>query len=226
MKKLMFVCFTLCFFAFTTSSIAQLSVGVESNASFSNMNIKGAGNLINSPSFYTGSKTGIQVSMPFYYNLGFESGLYYHLSGFEVKQNLDFDVFKIPIKAGVTAIPRFQFLEMPLLLNGTIGEHVQLSLSGGPYVGYALDGDIKTRAKFLIDINTGTYDLNLSNSIFNRWEIGLMAKAGLKIPIEKFAIHLNGQFQHGLNDLTDEPILDIRTRRYALGLGAGLSYQF
>ena len=53
-----------------------------------------------------------------------------------------------------------------------------------------------------------------------------MTKAELKIPIQNWAINFNGQFQHGLNDLSDEPILNIRTKRYAFGLGAGLSYQF
>ncbi len=53
-----------------------------------------------------------------------------------------------------------------------------------------------------------------------------MGKAEMKIPIQNWAIKFNGQFQHGLNDLSDEPILNIQTKRYAIGLGAGVSYTF
>jgi len=53
-----------------------------------------------------------------------------------------------------------------------------------------------------------------------------MAKAGLDIPMNKMNIHFNTSYQHGLTDLSDEPILDIRTKPYALNFGVGLSYKF
>ena len=211
---------------FTNLLSAQLTLGLEMNSSWSNMNIAGEGNLISSPNYYNGIKTGVNVSYPIYLGLGIESGLYYHTTGFKVSQDFGFDVYNIPIEAGVTAIPQFHYLETPLLLKYSFGDKVKASIGAGPYVGLAVDGEIKTRANFILDFNLGTYDLNLRNDLFNQWEIGLMTKAELKIPIQNWAINFNGQFQHGLNDLSDEPILNIRTKRYAFGLGAGLSYQF
>ena len=168
MKNLIFLFVVL--FTFQNAK-AQFQIGVETNSSWSNMNIQGDGNLLSNPKLYNGIKTGISVAYPIYAGLGIESGLYYHRTGFKVSQALDFDVYNFPIKAGVTAIPQFHYLETPLLLNYTFGEK-------------------------------------------------------MKIPIQNCAIKFNGQFQHGLNDLSDEPILNIQTRRYAIGLGAGVSYTF
>lgn len=223
MKNLIFLFAVL--FTFQNAK-AQFQIGVETNSSWSNMNIQGDGNLLSNPKLYNGIKTGISVAYPIYAGLGIESGLYYHRTGFKVSQALDFDVYNFPIKAGVTAIPQFHYLETPLLLNYTFGDKIQGTIGFGPYVGFALDGEIKTRANFLVDFNLGKYDLNLRNDIFNQTEIGLMGKAEMKIPIQNWAIKFNGQFQHGLNDLSDEPILNIQTRRYAIGLGAGVSYTF
>ncbi len=210
-----------------TSVFSQLEIGGEIAPSFSNMNIGGDYNLINNVSHITGAKTGITLKYYSPLGLGVETGLQYHLTGFKVKQGLDFEVYNLPVSAGVTAIPRFHFLEVPALLSyRTGGNKIHGIFSAGPYVAFAVDGEIKTRANFLIDFNLGTYDLNLNNNIFNRWEIGLMAKAGFEIPIQDFKLSFFGSFQHGLNDLSDVPILDIRTRRYALGLGTGLAYVF
>ena len=201
MKKI----FVLLSFVITsqTSVFSQLEIGGEIAPSFSNMNIGGDYNLINNVSHITGAKTGITLKYYSPLGLGVETGLQYHLTGFKVKQGLDFEVYNLPVSAGVTAIPRFHFLEVPALLSyRTGGNKIHGIFSAGPY------------------------DLNLNNNIFNRWEIGLMAKAGFEIPIQDFKLSFFGSFQHGLNDLSDEPILDIRTRRYALGLGTGLAYVF
>ncbi len=163
MKNLIFL-FTV-LFTFQNAK-AQFQIGVETNSSWSNMNIQGDGNLLSNPKLYNGIKTGISVAYPIYAGLGVESGLYYHRTGFKVSQALDFDVYNFPIKAGVTAIPQFHYLETPLLLNYTFGDKIQGTIGFGPYVGFALDGEIKTRANFLVDFNLGKYDLNLRNDIF------------------------------------------------------------
>ena len=126
-----------------------------------------------------------------------------------------------------------------LILLPRIKKHFQDGYLNQNYVFYGNAGTGKTtlariligkytKDKAYLEINSSLYtsiDI-LRNDIFNQTEIGLMGKAEMKIPVQNWAIKFNGQFQHGLNDLSDEPILNIQTRRYAIGLGAGVSYTF
>ncbi|MDQ3140902.1 MAG: PorT family protein [Bacteroidota bacterium] len=226
MKKFIVISTFLLSILFQKSS-AQIQMGIEAGPLWSNMNIKGDGNLIKNTHDYTGIKAGVSITKNWENGVGVESGLYYSKTGFMVRQDFGFDVYNIPISTGLTAIPTFQYMELPVLLNYKIGnEKVKLNLSAGPYAAYAMSGEIQTKAHVIFDFNTGTYDLNMNSSLFNRWEAGLMAKAGIQIPLGRINLNLNGQFQQGLNDLSDEPILDIKTKRYAFGAGAGISLAF
>ena len=113
-----------------------------------------------------------------------------------------------------------------MLKLNTTGSKVQFTGAVGPYVGLAIDGEVRTRAKLLLDFSLGKYDLNLRSNYFNQWEIGLMSKVGIKIPLNNSALQFSAYYQHGLNDLTDEPILDVRTRRFAYGLSGTYVYSF
>lgn len=206
---------------------SQLQIGGEIGPSISNMGIQGDGNLIPNTKVYTGIKAGIDLKYNGNTGLGFESGAYYRTSGFKVRVEESFKIYGLDFGASVTAIPVFKFVDVPLMANYSIGnDRIKASFSAGAYGAYALDGDIKTRGRFLIDFNLGSYDLNMNNDLFNRWDVGLIAKAGLDIPMDKLNIRLNTSYQHGLTDLSDEPILNIRTKPYALNFSAGLSYKF
>lgn len=219
--------FIFSFLSSITFIYSQLQIGGEIGPSISNMGIQGDGDLIPSTHVYTGIKAGINVKYNGNAGLGIESGAYYRTSGFKVRVEEDFKIYGLDFGGSVTAIPVFKFVEVPLMANYSIGnDRIKASFGAGAYAAYALDGDIKTRGRFLIDFNLGTYDLNMNNDLFNRWDVGLMAKAGLDIPMNKMNIHFNTSYQHGLTDLSDEPILDIRTKPYALNFGVGLSYKF
>ncbi|MBK8405628.1 MAG: PorT family protein [Saprospiraceae bacterium] len=218
----------LTFALFVQSLFAQFQMGVEVGPSVSNMTIKGTGSLINDPDPFLGIRAGLSASFSPMDAFSIKSGLYYHKTGFIASQSLDFEIFDVDIPANLKAITQLHFIELPVLAQYNFGKGVIKGyLEAGPQMSLAVDGDIRTRASLLVDFNLGTYDINMRNSNFRQFEWGGVIGAGIKWKLnESMRMSLGTQYLHGFTDLTNEPILDIRTSRNALSAQLGLQYQF
>ncbi|MBK9270345.1 MAG: PorT family protein [Saprospiraceae bacterium] len=206
----------------------QMRVGLSFGPSMSNMTIDGAESLIQSPEMYVGVRTGATTSYQFSDLFSLQSGVFYHRTGFQVNESIGLDVFNQDIPVGLKAITQLHFLEIPVLARLKVGtEKVKWFLEGGPQLSYALDGEVRTRASFLVDFNLGRYDINMANSNFRRVEWTGVVGTGLDIGLNSHLnLELSAQYMHGFTDLTEEPIVDIRTKRRAGAITAGLKYQF
>lgn len=226
MKKILFS------LALTTLSLnflsAQIETGISLGPSVSNMHVGGVNNLIRDPDPFVGFKGGVQMIYTPVSSFSLVSGINYHSTGFVVRQGLGFEVFDIEIPAEVKAITRLHFLEMPILARLNLGQgKVKAYLEAGPQLSLAMDGEVITRANFLIDFRLGTFDINMNNSNFRQFELAGVAGAGLKWDLgENMGMNLGIQYLHGFTDLTSEPIVDIHTSRYAVSGQLGVQYKF
>ncbi|MBK7811006.1 MAG: PorT family protein [Saprospiraceae bacterium] len=226
MKKFIFATLTL--FLLNFSAFAQMHVGLAFGPSMSNMTIDGAESLIQSPEMYVGLRTGATASYQFSDLFSLQSGVFYHRTGFQVNESIGLDVFNQDIPLGLKAITQLHFLEIPVLARLNVGtEKVKWYIEGGPQLSYAMDGEVRTRASFLVDFNLGRYDINMANSNFRKVEWTGVVGTGLDIGLNEYLnLELGAQYMHGFTDLTEEPIVDIRTKRRAGAVTAGLKYQF
>ncbi|MEO6690722.1 MAG: porin family protein [Saprospiraceae bacterium] len=226
MKKLIVISALL--FTLSNQMTAQVSIGVEVGPSFSNMRIQGDGGLLGNTQSFIGVRTGLSFNYNIAPNFDLESGMYYNLTGFTAVQGFNFDLYNINIPADVRAITQIHFLEMPLLLNAKMGnDKVEAYLHAGPQLSYAMDGDIKLRARLFLDFNLGTYDLNLKNNNFRQMELAGVIGAGMNIRLnDKMKFNIGMDYMHGFTDLTKEPIVNITTQRYGINTQLGLKYTF
>lgn len=172
--------------------------------------------------------TGIFAEIPLMNGFSFQPGLSYIEKGFRVSASTeDFDLGNLPISAGVEAIPRLRYLELPLLLKYTYGEGpVRPYLFVGPHFSYALDGVVDYRATAILTFDLGRSNINLDNDIYRRFEIGGIAGLGLEFDTGPLTTFFQGSFQHGFTNLLDPPLIDLRLFNYGFNVSGGIKYAF
>ncbi len=227
MKKQIFLLITL-FIYITQISNAQAILGFKIGPSFSKMRIDGESGLINQGENFTGFRTGVNYQYQLNPAFAVESGLYYNKTGFTVQYSEEVKLYGIDIPLNVRAITQMHFLEMPLLMNVNFGnEHAKFFIHAGPQLSYAADADLKLRARLLLDIHLGTYDINMRNNNFRQFELSGVVGGGLIAKLDKkFDFKLGIDYMHGFTDLTDEPLLNVLTKRSSVNTSVGLSYKF
>lgn len=227
MKKQIFLLFTL-LISFTQVSKAQSSLGFNIGPSFSKMRIDGESGFINQGDYFTGFRTGFNYQYQLNPAFALESGLYYNKTGFTVQHSEDVKLFGVDLPLNVRAITQMHFIEVPLLLNVNFcNEHAKFFLHAGPQLSYAADADLKLRAKLLLDINLGTYDINMRSNNFRQFELSGVLGGGIIAKLnDKLDFRLGLDYMHGFTDLTDEPLLNVLTKRSSVNTSVGLSYKF
>jgi hypothetical protein len=172
--------------------------------------------------------TGIYVEIPLLNGFSVQPGLNYLEKGFRVRVSTeDFNLGNVPVVAGVEAIPRLRYIEMPLLLKYTYGEGlVRPYIFAGPHFSYAMDGVIDYRATAIVTFKLGRNNINLDNDIYRRFEVGGLAGLGVAFTTGPFDTFFQGSFQHGFTNLLDPPLIDLRLFNYGFNVTGGLSYSF
>ncbi|HEX5625702.1 MAG TPA: porin family protein [Saprospiraceae bacterium] len=223
MKK-MFVFSLLALQGFNPSQ-AQTQWSIEAGPSHSNIRIEGDANLLPNPKSITGFHAGLAVTHPLGSRLDLKSGIRYHQTGFSASLGAPIELYGLSLPAEIKAVTRMHYLEMPLLAQIRLVGSPSASwyLEAGPQLGYALDGDIHTKARLLFDFDLGSYDLNLANELFSRFEIAGLIGTGMQWRTASgMQFHFGVQYLHGFTDLTDEPIIDIQTSRNAWTAQGGI----
>jgi hypothetical protein len=105
-------------------------------------------------------------------------------------------------------------------------EGINLYAFGGPSVGYALSGELDPRASVLLDFDLPNIDIPLDNNIYNRWEFSLVGGAGFEIPTGTGAIFGDIRYEHGLTNMLDNPLVDVRLKNEGVTAGIGYKHYF
>ena len=225
MKKLTFIfVFILALLQLPTS--AQNSIGVKAGYNLTNATANGVADFLPSPKIIDNYFVGITYERPLYGNLHFAPEFNYSSKGFAIRESVDLNLFEVDIPLGITVVTRSKYIDAPLLLKYYAGNKTKFYIEGGPYIGYALNAQLKEKVNFLFDINIAQQDLDLSKDLYNRWEIGGVVGAGISIPVEQSNFNVGIRYQQAFSDMLDDPIIDVRLRNYGIGINAGWNMRF
>ena len=207
---------------------AQVILGAHGGIHSNKVQIKGISeSWIPENSYWTGANAGLHLEVPITERLNFRPELNYVEKGFRVKEGFEFDLFNIPVPIGAEAITRVQYIEVPLQLKYTFADGpVKPYIFGGPHISYAIDGQIDLRANLILDFNIASFNIDMTNNLYNQLEVGGLVGAGLNFEAGRSNIFLQGSFQHGFTDMLNDPIVDIRLRNSGFNLTAGVQIRF
>ena len=155
-------------------------------------------------------------------SFGFSSGIKYKEKGFILDENMAMNLFNLPINVGIQANTTMRYIEAPLNLEYTIDAGpAKIYAFAGPTLGYALSGDVRTKANFLVDININKTDLNLNDNMYNRLELGANLGVGTAISFGSGSILFQASYSQGLNRVLENTLVVLKLKNYGFGINIG-----
>ncbi len=223
MKAILFLFISM---AGLTTQAQKISVGIKTGVQSANVRVPG---FVNDASFLPDFKSintfniGVVSELEFNGNFALQPELNYLQKGFQIKEGFDVDLFDFPVPVGVTAVSRFHYLEMPLLAKAKFGnEFANFYLLAGPTVGYAMSGDLKTRAKLLVEVDLYKTNIDLNRVGYQRWELGGMAGAGISLNTKGGGqFFVDARYSHGFTQPYDIPLVHEKVQHNNIGVNAG-----
>ena len=158
---------------------------------------------------------------------GFRPELQYGTKGFQLREGTDVKILGIGVPVGVTARTKVRYLEMPLLANYRVGNQaLKMNVMVGPSVGYALNGQVVTRANLLLETQPLRTDFDLDQLNYERLEISGVAGLGVSYDTDGGRWFADVRYTHGLTDLYKTPVFDANLQNRNLGVQVGYMVQF
>lgn len=224
MKKSLFMLILLS--AVGSTLFAQIEVGIRGGINSSNIRQTDLLETI-TPDLH--DVLGPTVSVLAAYNLGahfaVQTELSFSTKGFGLDLGTDVSLFGVNLPIGANAESRFNYLEVPVLAKGKIGnEKIKAFAEIGPSFSYAASGRIKTESTGIIQLDLLESKLDLSTLGMQRWDIGAVAGAGVEFNTSFGKVFVDGRFQQGFNQIYDIPVSQEKAKNRSFSLGAGLSF--
>ncbi|MCB0586545.1 MAG: PorT family protein [Phaeodactylibacter sp.] len=213
----------LAFAVFTLTAQAQVSIGLRGGYQMANINTTDGLNAL-TPDFKAidGFSIGAVVEVPLGYGFHFQPELAYTRKGFSVQESTALELFNLPIPVGVEAISRFDYLEAPLLMKYKFGDgRVNAYVAAGPTFGYALDGQLITRANALLDIKLLDTDIDLNAINYERFEVGAALGGGVSFYTPFGQLFVDARYNHGFTQVYDIPVVDEKAKNKSFGINVG-----
>ena len=214
-------------FAFNLQA-QDISFGLKTGVQSANVKVPGFINDISQiPDFksITTFNVGVVSEIGLHENFAVQPELNFTQKGFQIKEDFDVNLFDIPLPVGVRAITKFNYLEMPVLAKARFGnELAEFYLVAGPTFGYALSGNLDTRAKLLVELDVFSTSIDLDAVGYKRFEVGGMAGAGAAFGIGNGnKLFLDVRYSHGFSQAYDIPIVHERVQHNSIGLNVGFT---
>ncbi len=213
----------LAFTAISFTTQAQVSLGLRGGYQMADINATDGLDAL-APDFRAidAFSIGAVLEVPLGYGFNFQPELAYTRKGFSIQESTAIDLFNIPIPVGVEAISRFDYLEAPLLMKYKFGDgRVNAYLAAGPTFGYAIDGQLITRANALVDIKLLDTDIDLDAINYERFEVGAALGGGVSFYTPFGQLFVDARYNHGFTQVYDIPVLDERARNRSFGVNVG-----
>ncbi|MDX1479652.1 MAG: porin family protein [Saprospiraceae bacterium] len=203
--------------------------GIKAGVQMSDIAVSGLDlgfNLLD-PQMTPGITAGLYAEVPMGQGWYFAPEFNYTQKGFKVYEGINVDVFGANVPIGAEAITKLHYLEAPLALKYKFGNGaVNGYLKAGPTVGYALSGTVITRINSFLDFDIARIPIDLQGSMYNALEVGGLAGVGFEVRSGSGKFFADLTYQHGFTDLINEPVVDIRVKNQAVGLGVGYALNF
>jgi hypothetical protein len=162
---------------------------------------------------YTGFFAGGYGNIPLSENLSFEPGIYYSLKGYQLNGSLNLKGLDF-LGANAKAVLQSQYVDVPVLLNGTFGG---FQIFAGPQISYLASADLKTTAGVLgINLLNKTMD---ATSQFNRWGVGVRGGIGYQFT---GGVNISASYDYGLSKADANQNVNAYSRAIKLAIGINL----
>ena len=227
MKKVR-ILFAAALFLVANMAIAQFSVGIKTGINFNNIAETDALDAL-TPEFkqLKGLNIGAVAELEIGEHFAIQPELTYTQKGFKLDEGMDVDIFNIPLPIGVVAKSKFSYIEMPLLFKGKIGDDkLKGFLLAGPSIGYAVDGQLTTTAKALLEFQLLDQDLNLNSIGYERFEATGIIGGGAEVAIPSGKLFMDARYQFGLTELYDIPVFNEKIKNRGVSLNVGYMMTF
>ena len=217
-------------FAFNLQA-QDISFGIKTGVQSSNVKMPGfISDISQIPDFkpITTYNIGVVSEIGLHKNFAIQPELVFTQKGFQIKEGMDVNIFNVPLPIGVTAISKFNYIEMPLLAKAKFGnEKTNFYLLAGPTFGYAMSGKLDTRARLLVEIDVFETPINLDAVGYERWEFGGMGGVGVSIGTGNGSqLFFDVRYSHGFTQPYDIPIVRERVQHNSIGVNVGFTLPF
>ncbi len=212
--------------AFAFSASAQATFGVKSGVAIQKVyTTEGLGAVAPNFQNLTEFQVGVNADLPVFGALSFQPELLYTTKGFGLDQGLEEELFGTQVPLEAEAKTKFRYLEVPLLAKVRFGEAggPQAYFVAGPTFGYALSGQLQTRARVLVSFDLPNVDINLDDINYERLEIGAAVGAGVQLPVGPVKVFADARYQRGFTELYNIPLVEEKVRNTGIALSAGIA---
>jgi hypothetical protein len=220
MKTIFNFLFFLCCF---TSLFAQNSLVITAGPSFQNVTTNGLQSSFRPDyRFHNGLQAQVLWSQAFSPRFSLITGVGYTEKGFQVKEGFDLDILNLPMEIGVEANTTLRYAELPVQMKYTFNDGpLSFYALAGPSIGYAMSGEVRTKANLIFDINLMRSKLDLSDDIYNRLELSGTLGLGGELKFDQGAMVFQVNYQQGFSRVIDNTLIDLRLKNYGFGMNIG-----
>ena len=221
-KQLLFATLTSLFFY--TAAQAQVSVGLKGGANFGTAYTTDMLNSITPDFKYaTGAVAGVVTELKFNDHFALQPEVNWVQKGFRFDEGIDIPIGNVNIPAGVEATIRTNYIEVPLLAKASVGNsRVQGYAVLGPSFGYALNGKLITRTRFLFEFDPIRTDLNLDNLDYNRFEVSAVGGLGFQVNFDGLKWFADARYTYGFTELYNFPVVNEQIKNRGIALSTGI----
>ncbi len=215
-------------FLVTNLAIAQFSVGIKTGINFNDISETDALDAL-TPDFkqLKGLNIGLVSELEIGNHFAIQPELSYTQKGFKLDEGMDFELFNIPLPVGVIVRSKFSYLEVPLLFKGKMGDDKMKGyLIAGPSVGYAIDGQLRTTAKAILEFDILDQDLDLGKIGYEKFEVAGIVGGGAEVKIPSGKLFMDARYQFGFTELYDIPVFNEKIKNRGVSLNAGYMMNF
>jgi hypothetical protein len=215
----------------SNSLFAQNRIGMSAQASTSNVEINGLG-ILDVISPYLHSIPQYNIGLVYERELSNQwaiiTGVNYATRGFGLEENVDINLLGLDVPVGANINTRLNYMEVPAAVQYKFTKQgVTPYIKAGLSAGYAISGKMQPTVNAIIDWKLPSIPVNLENDLYNRFDIAALGGIGVSIPtndIGSFQIELN--YRHGLSDMFQDNITDIRIKSNGISAGIGYTMRF
>lgn len=205
---------------------AQIAVGLKTGGHFSTASVTETLDQLTpdfkfSPVFTAGVVS--EINFGDYFAL--QPELNWVQKGFRWDESLGVPIGNIDIPIGAEAVIRTNYLEIPLLAKGKLGnDFVQGYVAVGPAFGYALNGKLITKPRLLVELDPIKTDLNLDNLDYERFEVSAVGALGVQFNFNHVKLFADARYTHGFTELYNFPIVNEKVRHRGISASLGVMY--
>lgn len=210
--------------AFAAPIVAQHKVGIRGGI---NISEPGLNTSIGNTSDLTRSFTGIDIALLSEFKLAnrfsLQTELGYTEKGIRLGTGTNINILGGAIPVGVMTITKIRQLELPVLAKYQLSNGaVRTYATAGPTLGYALNGNFRTKGTFLTEVDLVNENISLGDQ--NRFSLGLTGGLGMELENGPGTLFMEARYQYQALKISNLPLNDVQFNNK--GIGFNIGYKF